>query len=104
MVLSPIAHENLGPPLPDGMAHNDDLALYWRPANMEYIRGRRREPFGLETYPREFDRLRQMVEERDVIVWERAKAASGFIWSVPPGESELWEQLPVYDATAGGDR
>ena len=190
VLLSPIAHEDLGPPLPDGRAHNADIAryteamraiaagqavdfvdlyapslayyrrggrpltrngihpteygywylareiarqlgvapaaegaadrdavqalraaiwdrnwhffLYWRPVNMEYIRGRRREPFGVENFPREFKQLNDMVEARDEIIWQRAADVQGAVWDWQPAARELWERLPVYESQAPG--
>lgn len=185
VLLSPIAHENLGPPLPDGRAHNRDLARYtqrmrevaaenrvafvdlyapslayyaeghsrpltrngihpteygywyltriiveqlglapqtavaadasalqqlrraiwdknwhfflrWRPVNMEYIRGRRREPFGVENFPREFDTLDAMISARDAVIQQRAAEVGGHPWRWTPGERELWETLPSH--------
>jgi len=190
VLLSPIAHENLGPPLPDGSVHNTALAqytevmrtvsiakgidfvdlyspslayyrsgaqrpltrngihpteygywfltqqivrqlgiaqvdapsadptavaalrrmiwdknwhffLFWRPVNMEYIRGRRREPFGVENFPREFEQLDDMVRARDEAIWDRARSVQGAVWNWQPGRREMWEQLPSYEASSG---
>lgn len=70
--------------------------LRWRPVNMEYIRGRRREPYGVETFPREFEKLDQMVEERDRRIWAMPKPALGQLWRSPPSGPAPWKTVPSY--------
>lgn len=184
ILISPIAHEDLGPPLPDGRAHNEDLQDYtqvmeevadkhqlvfidlfkpsldkmndserpltingihlndygywwasreiagqlglpaevreaagktapavaalrqaiwdknwhffmrWRPVNMEYIRGRRREPFGVENFPREFETLDEIVAERDQRIWSMPKPALNQLWQSAPMGPAPWKTLP----------
>lgn len=73
--------------------------LHWRPVNMEYIRGRRREPYGIENFPREFDALDRMVQERDRRIWAMPKPTLGQLWQSAPSGPAPWTALPRY-ATA----
>lgn len=49
----------------------DDHFFYkWRAVNGEYIYGRRREPFGVLSYPPEMARLDRMIADLDGIIWQ----------------------------------
>jgi lysophospholipase L1-like esterase len=74
--------------------------LRWRPVNMEYIRGRRREPYGIENFPRELEQLDRMVEERDRRIWAMPKPGFGQLWQSPPSGPAPWKTLPGH---AGAD-
>ena len=78
--------------------------LRWRPVNMEYIRGRRREPFGVEDFPREFEQLDALIDERDRRIWALPKPGLPQLWSDAPRAEgrRIWETLPT--AGASGSR
>ena len=71
--------------------------LRWRPVNMEYIRGRRREPFGVEDFPREFEKLDAMVEAREQIIWALPKPALNQLWRAPPEGPAPWMTVPHHE-------
>ncbi len=51
----------------------DDHFFYrWRAVNGEYIYGRRREPFGVVSFPPELEKLHQMTIALDEVIWEMA--------------------------------
>ena len=52
----------------------DDHFFYrWRAVNGEYIYGRRREPFGVLSFPPELKKLTQMAASLDSVIWELGK-------------------------------
>jgi hypothetical protein len=52
----------------------DDHFFYrWRAVNGEYIYGRRKEPFGVISFPPELRKLNQMVASLDSVVWKLGK-------------------------------
>jgi glucose/arabinose dehydrogenase/azurin len=52
----------------------DDHFFYrWRAVNGEYIYGRRREPFGVLSFPPELKKLTQMTTALDSVIWQLAK-------------------------------
>jgi glucose/arabinose dehydrogenase/azurin len=54
----------------------DDHFFYrWRAVNGEYIYGRRREPFGVLSFPPELKKLTQMTSELDAVIWQLAKGS-----------------------------
>lgn len=59
----------------------DDHFFYrWRAVNGEYIYGRRREPFGIVSFPPEMAKLDQMATAVDSVIWsfDKNKAAVSF--------------------------
>jgi len=59
----------------------DDHFFYrWRAVNGEYIYGRRREPFGVLSFPPELKKLNKMVIGLDSVIWKLGKgtATEGF--------------------------
>ena len=53
----------------------DDHFFYrWRAVNGEYIYGRRKEPFGVISFPPELRKLNQMVASLDSVVWKLGKS------------------------------
>ncbi len=55
---------------------NQHFFYRWRAVNGEYIYGRRKEPFGVISYPPEMKKLDQMVTSLDQLIWNTAKDAS----------------------------
>jgi hypothetical protein len=53
---------------------NRQFFLRWRPVNAEYIYGRRKEPFGVLSYPPEMAEWERMVAELDGQIWQNAAA------------------------------
>jgi azurin len=54
----------------------DDHFFYrWRAVNGEYIYGRRREPFGVLSFPPELRKLRAMAASLDTVIWKLAKGS-----------------------------
>lgn len=43
---------------------------YYRPLNYYYIKGGRAEPYGVVNFPGELKKLKQMVENRDRVIWD----------------------------------
>ena len=55
----------------------DDHFFYrWRAVNGEYIYGRRREPFGVLSFPPELKKLNRMTASLDSVIWRLAKTYS----------------------------
>lgn len=56
--------------------HKDAHFFYrWRAVNGEYIYGRRREPFGIVSYPPEMKKLTAMTASLDGIIWKMSNGA-----------------------------
>jgi glucose/arabinose dehydrogenase/azurin len=56
----------------------DDHFFYrWRAVNGEYIYGRRREPFGIVSFPPEMAKLDQMATSLDSVIWALGKGKGG---------------------------
>ncbi len=55
------------------VAKNKQFFLRWRPVNAEYIFGRRKEPFGVLSYPPEMMQLDSMIRELDLKISQAAK-------------------------------
>ena len=55
---------------------NQHFFYHWRAVNGEYIYGRRREPFGVISYPPEMKKLDQMITSLDQVIWNTAKDPS----------------------------
>jgi glucose/arabinose dehydrogenase/azurin len=54
----------------------DDHFFYrWRAVNGEYIYGRRREPFGVLSFPPELKKLTEMTSRLDEVIWQLAKGS-----------------------------
>jgi azurin len=54
----------------------DDHFFYrWRAVNGEYIYGRRREPFGVLSFPPELKKLTKMTADLDAVIWQLAKGS-----------------------------
>jgi len=45
---------------------------YYRPLNYYYIKGGRAEPYGVVNFPNELEKLKQMVANRDQLIWDLA--------------------------------
>jgi len=52
---------------------NKQFFFRWRPINGEYVYGRRREPFGVVSYPPEMEQLDKMIAELDQSIHSEAK-------------------------------
>lgn len=55
---------------------NRQFMLRWRPVNAEYVFGRRKEPFGVLTFPPEMALLDKQIADLDQKIWEAAKSAA----------------------------
>ena len=56
----------------------------WRAVNGEYIYGRRKEPFGIISFPPEMKKLDEMVRERDGKIHDSSKAKQTFSFEIVP--------------------
>ncbi len=52
---------------------NQQFFYRWRAVNGEYIYGRRKEPFGVVSFPPEMKRLDEIIAERDRRCWDLSK-------------------------------
>jgi len=55
---------------------NKQFFLRWRPINGEYVYGRRKEPFGIVSYPPEMAELDRLTNELDAKIHEEARRLS----------------------------
>lgn len=53
---------------------DEQFFLRWRPINGEYVYGRRKEPFGIISYPPEMMQLDQTIADLDRQIWSSARA------------------------------
>lgn len=53
---------------------NRQFMLRWRPVNAEYVFGRRKEPFGVLSFPPEMELLDRQIADLDKQIWEAASA------------------------------
>ena len=51
----------------------------------------------------ELERIAQMVDDRDAEIWTLAAMPPTAVWSVLPGERELWERPIDYSNRRAGD-
>ena len=67
-------------------AKNDLFFQRWRAPNAEYIYGRRRKPYGVQSFPPEMETLDRMIHKRDQHIWKMPKPSlDQILGSVPPG-------------------
>jgi hypothetical protein len=60
--------------LRSAIAEKNELFFHrWRAVNAEYIYGRRREPFGVEHFPEEMDKLERLTDEQDQQIHQLAE-------------------------------
>ncbi|MCB1061376.1 MAG: SGNH/GDSL hydrolase family protein [Verrucomicrobiae bacterium] len=55
------------------VAKNEQFFFRWRPINGEYVYGRRKDPFGVITYPPELAQWEQMTADLDQKIWAESK-------------------------------
>lgn len=53
---------------------NRQFMLRWRPVNAEYVFGRRKEPFGVLSFPPEMEQLDRQIADLDKQIWEAASS------------------------------
>ena len=74
------AQLGIGDPLPEKVEtlrelvaeKNRQFFLRWRPVNAEYVYGRRKEPFGVLSFPPEMEQLEKQIAEIEVKIHETA--------------------------------
>ena len=99
--------DTISPPRPAGNAVAEELrrAVYdknysfffhWRPPNMEYIHGGRRNRPGAEKLPEEQVQLYNIIGQLDEIIWQMDKPKPEQVWQQLPPDTLLWARTPEY--------
>jgi lysophospholipase L1-like esterase len=55
------------------VAKNEQFFFRWRPINGEYVYGRRKDPFGVISYPPELAQWQKMTEDLDQKIWTESR-------------------------------
>jgi len=71
--------------------------FHWRPPNMEYIHGRRKDLPGAERLPEEQKQLHNIIGQLDRLVWEMPKPKPEQVWQQPPPSRPLWATTPRFE-------
>jgi hypothetical protein len=75
--------------------HKNQLWFYrYRAVNGEYIYGRRKEPFGVENFPGEMQKLEQMVRSEEHNIWSLVKELLYNTWRIESVERAIDPSLP----------
>lgn len=69
---------------------NQHFFYRWRAVNGEYIYGRRKNPFGVKTFPPEFEKLKHMTSQLDTMIWRMSQEYKS---------SDYQEALAIVDQT-----
>lgn len=75
---------------------NYSFFFHWRPPNMEYIHGRRKDRPGAERLAEEQKQLYNIVGQLDEIIWRSPKPAPQEFWRRLPPTRPLWATTPEY--------
>ena len=76
---------------------NYSFFLYWRPPNMEYIHGRRRDMPGAERLAEEQVQLYGIIDQLDQMIWNMDKPEPAQVWQQLPPARPLWATTPEYE-------
>ncbi len=61
---------------------NANFFYRWRPANAEYVFGRRAKPYGVVSFPPEMETFDSMLETADRAIWSRSKPLADQKWRI----------------------
>lgn len=75
---------------------NYSFFFHWRPPNMEYIHGERRNLPGAERLPEEQKQLYHIVGQLDQMIWDAPKPKPAEVWKQLPPVKPLWATTPEY--------
>ena len=75
---------------------NYSFFFHWRPPNMEYIHGERRNMPGAEGLPEEQKQLYNIIDQLDEMIWEMPKPKPEEVWQQLPPAKPLWAATPEY--------
>ena len=75
---------------------NYSFFLHWRPPNMEYIHGVRRDLPGAERLPEEQVQLYGIIGQQDEIIWNMDKPEAKRVWQQLPPARPLWARTPQF--------
>ena len=75
---------------------NYSFFFHWRPPNMEYIHGVRRDMPGAERLPEEQVQLYDIIGQLDQIIWQMEKPKPEQVWQQLPPTTPVWARTPEY--------
>ena len=69
----------------------------WRPINGQFVYGAKKEPFGVVTFPGEFEQLDRIIDLADNTIWNLEKPGIASLWAKEPGTEFTYSvsDLPV---------
>jgi hypothetical protein len=76
---------------------NYSFFFHWRPPNMEYIHGRRKDLPGAERLPEEHKQLYNIIGQLDQMIWQTSKSKPEQVWQQLPPSKPLWAATPEFE-------